>query len=116
MAKLTVQSIVEAGITPSFAAADVAGDTFVNDDRTHFHIKNGGGVSVTATFTAQKTNLAAQRFGNLTLADRVVTVAASAEAIIPAPPGIFNNGSGEVAVTYDVVTTVTVAAFKRSAD
>lgn len=113
MAALSIQSIVETGIVPSFTAAAGGGDTFVNDGNVYLHVKNGGGGSITVGITAQKTSATVPGRGTLTKANGGGAVAAGAEKLFgPFPPTSFNNASGQCAVTYTAVTSVTVGAFK----
>lgn len=103
---LTVQTIVKTGIVPSYAAANVDGNSFANDGNTFHHVKNGSGSSINVTYQTPGT------VDDLAVTDRVVAVAAGAEKMIgPFPPGIYNQ-SGEVYVDYSAVTTITVAAIK----
>lgn len=110
MATLTVQTIArESGLgttDPTYAAADVAGDEFANPSgRTFFHIKNGDGSPHTVTFDSIE---ACSQGGDHDLA---VVVAAGEERMIgPFPTARWNDGSGLVQVSYDAVTSVTVAA------
>lgn len=116
MALLTVQKIVEAGLTPSFVAAAVGGDTADNSDgKTFIHVKNGGGGSINVTITAAAgvSPVADPKLGTLTKANIVKSVAAGAEAIIgPLKKQAFNNSSQQLSITYSGVTSVTVAALK----
>jgi hypothetical protein len=86
---------------------------FTNDGKTWVWIENASGSSMDVTFTAQTTSIAKPGFGTLTIGDRVVTVGAGANAVIGTfPTGSFNNGSGQVAITYSLETSVTVAVIK----
>lgn len=107
MAVLSVQSITQAGIAPTFSAAGAAGDSFSNNEKTYFHVKNGGASSITVTVDSfTKCN---HGFDH----DITITVPASGERIIgPFPSARFNDDSSKVNVTYSAVTSVTVAAFK----
>lgn len=115
MAALTVQSIDEDGLTPSYSAAGGSGDTIADDgtQRTFLHVKNGGAGSVTVTVTAQVTSRSAPGMGSMTKADLSVAIAAGAEAMIgPFAPDAFKDSSGLVHVGYSGTTSVTVAAIK----
>lgn len=108
MAELTLQVVSLAGVTPSYVAANAGGDTFVNNGRVLFHVKNGGGASITVTFTATGSYL------GVDLEDVAVSVGAGSEKVVgPFPPGAFNS-SGSVGVGYSAVTSVTVAALQYS--
>lgn len=105
MAILTVQEITLDGLVPSYVAADTAGDKFENNGSTMFHIKNGGGSPITATFTSVRA--CDQGF----LHDVDVVVGAGAEAMVGVfDPYRFNTGAKQVEVSYTAVTSVTVAA------
>lgn len=112
MATLTVQTIdssdTTTGLSPTYAAADVAGDEFANDGRTFFHVKNGGGGTI--NITVNSILLCDQGFDH----NYVVTLGAGNEAMIGSfgKPRFNNTSTGRTAVTYDVVTSVTVAAIK----
>lgn len=76
-----------------------------NDGKTFLRVVNGGGSTCNVTI-ATPGNVA----GNA-VADRVVSVAAGAEQNIgPFPTGVFNDSNGDINVTFDFVTSVTLAA------
>ncbi len=109
MAALTVSEIVVTGLDSSalFTAAAGGGDTLVNTGREFIYIKNGDASPITVTFTTAGTHK------GLALTDPTVTVGATDEQIIgPFSVGPFNNTSGQVAVAYTAVTSVTVAVFQ----
>ncbi|MBT2696345.1 hypothetical protein J7E79_02700 [Bacillus sp. ISL-40] len=107
MADINVQSISQAGITPSFVAASGAGDAFRNDGKSFLHIKNGGGSSITVTIdSVEKCN---QGFDH----DLTATITAGQDRILgPFEAKRFNDTDGKLKVSYSAVTTVTVAAFR----
>lgn len=111
MAALTVQStgIGSNSLTPTFAAAAGGGDTFVNDGRVLFYIKNGDASPMTVTFA---TPLALR--GGIAIDDPQTTVPATSEEVIgPFDPTVFNQAAGTgVSVTYSAVTSVTVAVIR----
>lgn len=120
MAELVVQKISlglasgsYAGITPTYAAAAVGGDTFLNrDNRTFLHVKNDDDASITVTIDSKiKCNQGHEH-------DVVVTVAATSERIIgPFDPNEFSDGSTDlVSVAYSAVTDVTVGVFSIGED
>lgn len=109
MANLTVQSISQTGITPTFAAANALGDNIRNDGKSFLHIKNGGAASITVTFDSiGKCN---QGFDH----DVIITVTAAGERIV-GPFGVsrFNDELGKLNIAYSAVTTVTVASFRMA--
>lgn len=107
MATLTPQSVARTGLTPTFAAADVAGDEFVNDGNTLLHVKNGDAASKTVTVASQ---VSSPPVGTAAT-DLAITIPAGEERMIgPLPKSAFDDANGKVQVTYDAVTSVTVAA------
>jgi hypothetical protein len=114
MAALTLQTIVEAGVTPSYASAAGGGDTAKNDNGDVFlHVKNGSGGALTVTVTAQKTSAITPGMGSTTKSNVAVSVGAGSEEMIgPFAPLAFNNASGNLAITYSGVTSLTIAAIK----
>lgn len=107
MATLTVQNIaLTTSLSPTFDAADVAGDEFTNNGRTFIYIKNGGASPITATVDSLVN--CNQGFDH----DIAITVPAGGEVLQgPFNPSRFNDGStGRVSVTYSDITSVTVAA------
>jgi hypothetical protein len=107
VATLTVQDIVRTGLAPSYGAAAGGGDEFANNGSVFYHVKNGGGGSITATFVTQST------VDGLAVSDLAVAVPNGGERIVgPFPPGIYNDANGRVQVTYSGVTSVTVAALR----
>ena len=104
---ITVQTISQAGISPTFAAATTDGDTFPNIPGTYVAIDNAAASEVTVTFTAQTP--CNQGY----LHDLVVTVPAGKTVNIgPFPGGQFNDANGNVTMTYSSATSVTVAALR----
>ena len=111
MAALTISPIVVTGLDSSalFTAAAGGGDTFVNTGREFIYVKNGDASGITVTFTTAGTFTSQ----SLALTDPAVSVGATDEMIIgPFDVGAFNNTSGQVAVAYSAVTSVTVAVFQ----
>ena len=106
MATLTVQDIAVDGLTPSYVAADVAGDEFANSARAFVHVKNGGVSSVNVTIASQFAPSP-----GVGPADIVISIPAGGETMAgPLNNRVFNNADGNVELTYSDVTNVTVAA------
>lgn len=104
MATLTPQTGGSSGVTLSFVAADVAGDEFPNNGRTVLIVKNDDTGSHDVTIVSQEN--CSQGFNH----DVVVSVAAGEQALIGQfSRSRFNDTNGLVQVTYDDVTSVTVA-------
>ena len=111
MAELTLQQITEAGGSVTYSAAAADGDTADNGGTTFLHIKNGSGESITVTITAETTSVDSNIYGDLTKANASIAIAGSGEAFIgPFKPAAFNDGDGEIAITYSGVTSLTIAA------
>jgi hypothetical protein len=118
MALLTIQTIVEAGLTHTFESAAGGGDTFPNaNGDVMFYIKNGGGGSINVTFTVQQTTVKKPGFGDVTAADLVVAVGAGVDMLIGSFPTLkYNNSSSQVVVSYSGVTSVTVRTIRMPRD
>ena len=111
MAELTVQQITETGGAATYAAATAEGDTAANNGHLFLHIKNGSGGGLTVTITALTTTVDSGMYGDLTKANATVTIAAGTDAFIGGfAPAAFNDGNGEIAITYSGVTSLTIAA------
>ena len=97
------------GIVPSYGSAASGGDTFANDGKTFFHVKNGGGSSINVTLASQVTNPPA----GTAATNKVIAVAAGSEKMIgPLPANGWNDSNGQVHAGYSAVSSVTVAAVK----
>tara|TARA_R110002051_G_scaffold4506_1_gene24302 strand:+ start:2518 stop:2862 length:345 start_codon:yes stop_codon:yes gene_type:complete len=111
MAELTVQQITETGGAATYVAAAGGGDTADNNGHLFLHIKNGSGGELTVTITALTTTVDSGMYGDLTKSNATVTIAAGTDAFIGGfAPAAFNDGNGEIAITYSGVTSVTIAA------
>ena len=115
MAALTVQTVAEAGITPSYASAAAGGDTAKNENGDVFlHVKNTNGATRTVTVTAQTTAASPPGMGAMTKANVSVVVPATTgdKMIGPFAPLAFNDSSNNLVITYTAVTGLTIAAVK----
>ena len=115
MAVLTIQEgTAAAGLNPTLAASDAAGDSFVNDGNTVFVVENSNAATRTLTVTAQVTTTDKAGFGRtLTVPNQVATIAATTGRTILGPfPKAYEDANGRVTVTYSAVTNVTVAAVR----
>lgn len=108
MAELTVQSVDLSGLTPTFSACDSAGDTFKNKiGRAVLYFKNGDTADKTVTVTSLKE--CSQGY----IHNVVVTVPTGGELVVgPFNVVRFNDTSQEVSITYDDVTSLTVAVLE----
>jgi hypothetical protein len=112
MALLATQDVVYAGLLPTYAAATGGGDTFVADQDTILHAKNGSGGALTVTVAVAATSVGGQAITSI-----AVSVPAGSERMIgPFPPNFFNSPStGVASITYSGVTSLTVAIIRARA-
>lgn len=102
MALVAAQQIQIAGTAPTYNAASGGGDTVAASDRTHVHVKNGSGSSITLTITTPGT------VAGLAIADATITVPAGAERIVgPLTSALFGD---PVQLAWSSATSVTFAA------
>lgn len=110
MATLAAQTISRTGIVPTRNAAAGGGDKFLNTGTEFVAIVNGDVGSRTITIPIPAT------VDGKAVASRTVTIAPGVEKIIgPFPPGYYNDASGYVNLTYDAVTSLTVAVLAPGA-
>ena len=107
---LTVNEVVETGLTFSASSANADGHSLVNTDRNaalFIYVNNGGGGSIDVTVQTPGTVR-----GNA-IADVVVAVGAGAAKLIgPFPASIYNQSEGTVYVDFSGVSSVTVMGLK----
>jgi len=106
MAALTTQTILTEGYEPAYAAADVTGDTFIYSAGAFLHVKNGDASPRTVTVVSQYTAQPGISPDNI-----VVAIPAGEERMIgPFRREFFEDtATKNVEITYDAVTSVTVA-------
>ena len=115
MAILSVQTIDEDGQQLATVAAAGGGDSFDNpsDQSTFLYVNNAGGSSITVTITAQATSRDVPGLGPMTKPNAGGAVTNGTIKLFgPFPAEAFNNASGQVAVSYSGVTSVTVAVLR----
>lgn len=108
MAALATQSIRRSGLAPTYAAATGGGDTMTPGAYAFLHIKTAGtGCTVTITPTAIPGT-------DLVITPLAVVLGATADKMIgPIRADLFaNSTTGQAAITYSQVVTVTVAAIE----
>lgn len=94
-------------------SANGGGDSFDNDGKVFFYIKNGGGAGITVTFDSP--NTCNFNLSNNAAHDLAVSVGAGAEKMIgPFPVPRFNDVNNRVQVTYSGVSSVTVAPIREA--
>lgn len=109
MALLATQSIVRAGLAPSYAAAAGGGDTFTPGSNVFLHVKNASGGAITVTIVTPRTDV----YGNA-IADNTVSVPATTgdRMIGPFPyEGYADPATGVGNITYSGVTSLTIGCF-----
>lgn len=108
MATLTATAVSAAGTANSTSSAAAGGDKVKPiGDRVFFEVTNGGGSSITVTIPSYST------VRGQAVADRTVSVAASATKKIPVYADLNTNPSdGLASITYSAVTSVTVGAYR----
>ena len=106
---LTVQQIIPTGLVVVHTGSLSIANTYKlrNDGRSFIRVVNGGGSPCNVTIATPRT------VGGLAVADQSASVAAGTEENIgPFPPSIYNDSIGDVDITFDFITTVTVAALR----
>lgn len=104
MATLTVVTTTLAGTAAAAASCAAGGDVFPNNGKTLVEITNGSGGSLTPTFAATGTLQ-----NGAVIASVATAIAAGVTRVFgPFPPELFNNSSGQVAITYSGVTSLTI--------
>src|SRR4030042_1095268 len=105
---LTVQRLLPTGITPSYTGSLLTTNTYLvrNSGRVVVHIKKSGAADCTVTIATPAT------VGGLAVAEQTVTVAATTgdKMIGPFPPRIYNDGAGDLRLTFSEITGLTAAA------
>lgn len=113
MATLTKTVPALSGTVPTSASAAGGGDQAANPKgKLYLRVTNGGGSSITVTLTAAITTRPSDgTFPATTFGNQAVVVANGATKIIGPIPPAFNDGNGNVQITYSAVTSVTVEAW-----
>ncbi|WP_121605306.1 hypothetical protein [Virgibacillus sp. Bac332] len=106
MAELTVQSANINGIAPTFANADASGDTFTNYGNSLLHVDNQDAADKQVTIASNPCN-----FGEVH--NLVISVPAGETRIIGKfNRQRFNDDAMKVNISYDDVTSLSVAVIK----
>ena len=102
---LSVVKLSDVGYEISLSAGNVDGNYVSNNERTFLMVDNADASSMNVTIQTPGT------VKGLAIADRVVAVAASKEALIgPFPASVYNDGQGRLLVDFSPVTSLTVGA------
>jgi zona occludens toxin (predicted ATPase) len=111
-ADVPAQAPTSGGLAPVYTAADAAGQSFYNDDRTAVIFKNTSGAPVTVTAETPGS------VDGLAIPDKTISVPATTgerwckfdTRIYNQPPGSAN--AGKVQLTFSAVTNVTLAVIR----
>ncbi|MFF8980179.1 hypothetical protein ACF08A_25625 [Streptomyces cellulosae] len=106
MAALSTTVTPLTGGTVTYAAADAAGDTCQTGAGVLLLVKNDDTVDHAVTLVTPGT------VNGLAIADRQVTVTAGTQVGIPVTHDYRDPASGRAAITYDAVTSVSVAVVR----
>ena len=110
MATLSIQQIDRSGLSPTYASAASGGDEFPHDPNAFIHVKNGDATSVTVTVVSQYSS----NPQGLASTDLTVTVPGNEERFIgPFSETAFADADGNVQLTYDDVSSVTLGVFTQ---
>lgn len=111
MATLAEQTITQAGIRATFAAADAAGDRTAQQPGTVLHVKNASAASINVTVVTPGVV-----GGDLAVPDRVIAVPVGEPGTeIDLTRDEYRHPDGTVRWTYSAVATVTVAVKRIAA-
>lgn len=112
MAALTTNVVPLAGLRTDdkFVAAAGGGDDCATGVGVLLLVQNGDAAPHTVTLVTP-----GEVDGDLALADRAVVVAAGQDAVIPVTDRYRDPSTGRASITYDGVTSVTVAVIRTAA-
>jgi hypothetical protein len=104
---LSVQTIEQAGITPTFVAANTDGVSVVNNGNTYIEVINSHTQAHTVTVDHPGT------VDGLAVADLTISVtAAQTRKIGPFSARFNQSGANYIHVNFDSVTSLSVGAFR----
>ncbi|WP_435643363.1 hypothetical protein ACR9VJ_18115 [Streptomyces sp. H49] len=106
MAALTTTVVPLTGAAVAYTAAAAGGDDCQTGAGVVLLVKNGDAADHTVTLATPGT------VNGLAIADRTVTVAAGAEVAVLVTNDYRDPATGRAAITYDAVTSVTVAVIR----
>lgn len=93
-----------AGLTPTFVAADANGAEFINDEQSTIRLKGGAATSSTITVQHPGTR------DGMAVADLTIVVGNNEDHEIgPFPPGFHQEASKLIYIDFSSVTDLTVA-------
>jgi hypothetical protein len=113
---VAIQTVVEAGVTPTSAAADtVNGNSVANSNGDVFLLMENAHVSSSETFTVavQKSTANIAQYGDIAMTAQAYAVAASSKILAgPFPAETFNDANGNILISYTGSGTPKISAFK----
>ena len=93
----------------------VTGDVVMNDGNVFLLVSNGDASPHSVSVTPSLTSLNIPGIGQITKATVTQAVGASDEAILgPFPQAVFNNASGQIAISYTAITSMKIMAVRIS--
>lgn len=108
--ELTAQlpTLASDGLTPTYAAADAAGNYFTNDGKTILHAKNTNAATRIITFVTPYI------VGGVAVSDPTATIPATTgdKLLGPFDPTVFNDSNGRVQMTFSAATNLTLAVVR----
>lgn len=114
MAQVTPSSPSLAGTVLTANAASAGGDSVANlRGDVLLRITNGGGAPITCTVAAQLTSRQGDGvYPTQTVANNVITIANGVTRIAGPFPAAFNDGNGNLQLTWSATSSVTFDALK----
>ena len=111
--QLNVQDAARGGTVLVYSTSTTVPPLTASD---RFQIPNNGNVQIMVKNGATATVLSvevAQTVDGLAIADREVTIAANSDAVLgPFPPSIYNDGDGDLNLSFDDVAHVSIVAIR----
>lgn len=108
MATLPIQVVPHSGLEATYSPASAGGDQAGTGAGVLLHVKNGDSAQHTVTLAVP------EKVDSLAVDSREVTVAAGTDQFIPLPSLYEDPATGLASISYDAVTSVTVAVFRSS--
>ena len=106
MAALSTSVVPLTGLVVAPVAASAGGDDCQSGAGVLLVVENGDASSHTVTLVTPGT------VNGLPIGDRAVVVAAGAQAVIPVTSDYRNPATGRASITYDAVTSMSVAVIR----
>jgi hypothetical protein len=107
MALLTPQTVVKAGITPTYSAVNSTDTVAVAAGVMQFlHVKNANAANCTVTLTDAGTTAAGSAATSPTV---VVPLSVGDKMIGPLPNALANASTGLISIGYSITSSVTAA-------